>query len=362
MKILDEQNVNALRDSLSGRIILPQNNEYEEIRKIWNAMIDCKPAIIVECENADDVVKAIHFARSNQLEISIRGGGHNIAGSALCEDGLLIDFSTMKNVKVDAEMKRAFVEPGATLADFDEATQQYGLATPTGINSTTGIAGLTLGGGFGWLSRKYGLTIDNLVSVEMVTADGEKLKANENENQDLFWAVRGGGGNFGVVTLFEFTLHRVGPEILAGLVVYPLEQAKKVLNDYYNFVSSAPEELTVWAVLRHAPPLPFLPAEVHGKKVVVLAICYNGNTEKGKEFLKPLRNFGDIYGEMIAPMPYSEWQKMFDPLLTPGSRNYWKTNNYIQFDDELLDKMIEYSQTIFQPNNVKFLLEVLKAL
>jgi len=346
MNKLKKEITDVLKSKISGNVMVPADSNYEETRKIWNAMIDRKPAIIVQCKNADDVANAIQFARSNQLEISIRGGGHNIAGSSLCDDGLLIDFSTMKNVKVDTQKKRAFVEPGATLADFDEETQKYGLATPTGINSTTGIAGLTLGGGFGWLSRKYGLTIDNLISVEIVTAEGKKLKASEAENQDLFWAVRGGGGNFGVVTSFEFSLHKVGPEILAGLIVYPLEQAKKVLEDYSKFVSSSPKELAVWVVLRHAPPLPFLPTEVHGKKIIVLAICYNGEIEKGRELIKPLRTFGDIYGEMVGPMPYSDWQKMFDPLLTPGSRNYWKTHNFIDFEEELFDAMIGYANKL----------------
>ena len=346
MNKLKKEITDVLKSKISGNVIVPADSNYEETRKIWNAMIDRKPAIIVQCKNADDVVEAIQFARSNQLENSIRGGGHNIAGSSLCDDGLLIDFSTMKNVKVDTQKKRAFVEPGATLADFDEETQKYGLATPTGINSTTGIAGLTLGGGFGWLSRKYGLTIDNLISVEIVTAEGKKLKASEDENQDLFWAVRGGGGNFGAVTLFEFKLHVVGPEILAGLIVYPIEQAKKVLEDYSKFVSSSPVELAVWVVLRQAPPLPFLPEEVHGKKVIVLAICYNGNIDKGKQLIKPLRDFGDIYGEMVAPMPYSDWQKMFDPLLAPGSRNYWKTHNLIEIKDKLLDEMIDYVEKL----------------
>lgn len=343
MKTLNESKVEEFNNSLTGRIVLPDNNEYEKLRKIWNAMIDRKPAIIVQCENSDDVVKATQFARSNQLEISIRGGGHNIAGSSLCEDGLLIDFSTMRKVKVDVENKRAVVEPGATLADFDEEVQKYGLATPTGVNSTTGIAGLTVGGGVGWLSKKYGLTIDNVISMEVVTADGKKLVANESENSDLFWALRGGGGNFGVVTLFEFELHNTGPEVLAGLFVFPHKQAKQVLKKFYELTASAPDELTVLSDLRHAPPLPFLPEEVVGEKVIVLAAGYFGNIEKGMNLIQPLQYFGDLLGKLIAPMPYADLQKMFDPMMMPGERNYWKTHNFIQLDDGLLDKMIEYS-------------------
>ena len=208
--------IEELKGTIKGNILVPDQPDYEEARQIWNAMIDRRPAVIVQCAQADDVPPVIRFARNNGLELSIRGAGHNIAGNALCDNGVTIDFSRMKNVRVDAGKKRAYVEPGATLADLDEAAQAYGLATPVGINSTTGIAGLTLGGGFGWLTRKYGMTIDNLVSVDMVTAEGKKIRATENDNADLFWAIRGGGGNFGVVTQFEFQLFPVGPEIVAG--------------------------------------------------------------------------------------------------------------------------------------------------
>jgi FAD/FMN-containing dehydrogenase len=220
-------------------------------------MIDRRPAVIVQPADADDVAPAIQFARASALEISVRGAGHNIAGNAVCNGGMMIDFSSMRNVRVDAAKKRAYVDPGATLADFDSATQQHGLATPVGINSTTGIAGLTLGGGFGWLTRKHGLTIDNLISAEVVTADGKRLRASEQDNAELFWALRGGGGNFGVVTEFEFALHPVGPEILAGLIVFPFAQAKQVLTRYSQFANTATEDLSVWVVLRQAPPLPF---------------------------------------------------------------------------------------------------------
>ncbi|MBE0655015.1 MAG: FAD-binding oxidoreductase, partial [Bacteroidales bacterium] len=219
--MLSETAIKEFRGSLQGVVIKPGDSNYDESRKIWNAMIDRKPALIVQVANADDVSSAIKFARANKLDITIRGAGHNIAGNSICDGGLMIDFSTMKKTKVDVSNKIAYVEPGATLKDFDAEVQKHGLATPVGINSTTGIAGLTLGGGFGWLTRKYGFTIDNLLSVEVVTVDGGKLHASEKENADLFWAIRGGGGNFGVVTQFEFKLHPVGPEILAGLLVFP---------------------------------------------------------------------------------------------------------------------------------------------
>jgi len=255
----------------------------------------------------------------------------------------------MRNVRVHAEQKRAYVEPGATLADFDEAAQSHGLATPIGINSTTGIAGLTLGGGFGWLTRKYGMTVDNLVSVEAVTADGKTIRASEEENADLFWAIRGGGGNFAVVTQFEFKLHEVGPEILAGLIVFPFDQAKQVLTRYREFVESAPEELNVWAILRKVPPLPFLPEDVHGKEVVVLATCYIGNAAQGEKMIEPLLGFGIPHGTHIGVQPYTEWQKAFDPLLTPGARNYWKSHNFTELSDGALNSMIEFAGKLPSP-------------
>ncbi|MBE7446679.1 MAG: FAD-binding oxidoreductase [Planctomycetia bacterium] len=349
MKNIPNETTGKLRSKVKGRIVLPGDPSYDEDREIWNAMIDRRPAVIVQCAEADDVTHAISFARENGLEISIRGAGHNIAGNALCDNGLMIDFSNMKNVRVDAAKRRAYVEPGATLADFDAAVQKHGLATPVGINSTTGISGLTLGGGFGWLTRKYGMTIDNLVSADVVTADGKKMRAGENENADLFWAIRGGGGNFGVVTRYEFKLHPVGTEILAGLLVFPFKQAKQVLTQYREFIESAPEDLSVWVVLRQSPPLPFLPEYVHGKEVVILAIFYAGDVNQGKKLIEPLRHFGDPHGEHIGAQPYTEWQKAFDPLLTPGARNYWKSHNLIVLNDGVMDTMIEFAGKLPSP-------------
>jgi FAD/FMN-containing dehydrogenase len=332
-----------LKDSVKGSVLSPDDPGYEEARQIWNAMIDRRPAVIVQCAQADDIPPVIRFARKNGLEFSIRGAGHNIAGNALCDDGVTIDFSRMKNVRVDAGKRRAYVEPGATLANLDEAAQAHGLATPVGINSTTGIAGLTLGGGFGWLTRKYGMTIDNLVSVDLITAEGKKIRASENDNSDLFWAVRGGGGNFGVVTRFEFQLFPVGPEIVAGLIVFPFSQAKQILTKYRQFVASAPEELNVWVVLRQAPPLPFLPENVHGKEVVVLPIFYSGAVANAEKLIAPLRAFGNAHGEHIGAQPYVQWQKAFDPLLTPGARNYWKSHNFTELADGALNSIIEFA-------------------
>jgi FAD/FMN-containing dehydrogenase len=338
-----------IKGLIKGSIIVPDDPGYEEARQVWNAMIDRRPAVIVQCVQADDVPPVIRFARKNGLQLSIRGAGHNIAGNALCDNGLTIDFSRMKNVRVDAGKKRAYVEPGATLADLDEATQAHSLATPVGINSTTGIAGLTLGGGFGWLTRKYGMTVDNLVSVDMITAEGKKLRASESENADLFWAIRGGGGNFGVVTQFEFQLFPLGPEIVAGLIVFPFNQAKQILTKYRQFVNSAPEELNVWVVLRKAPPLPFLPESVHGKEVVILPIFYSGAVAEAEKLIAPLRAFGTALGEHIGAQPYVQWQKAFDPLLTPGARNYWKSHNFTELADGALDAIIESAAKLPSP-------------
>jgi len=338
-----------IKGIVRGNVLVPNDTGYDEARKIWNAMIDRRPALIAQCVQADDVPPVIQFARKNRLELAIRGAGHNIAGNSICDGGVTIDFSKMKRVRVDAGKRRAYVEAGATLADFDEAVQAHGLATPVGINSTTGIAGLTLGGGFGWLTRKYGMTIDNLVSVDMVTADGKKLRASENDNADLFWAIRGGGGNFGVVTQFEFQLFPVGPEIIAGLIVFPFSQAKQILTQYRQFANSAPEEFNVWAVLRKAPPLPFLPENIHGKEVVVLPIFHCGAAAEAEKLIAPLRAFGNAVGEHIGPQPYVQWQKAFDPLLTPGARNYWKSHNFTELADGALNSIIEYAGKLPSP-------------
>lgn len=349
------KNTDSLRSKIRGAVLVPGDAAYEDARRVWNAMIDRRPAVIVRCADAADVSPAIVFARENGLDISVRGGGHHIAGHSVCDGGMMIDFSGMKNVQVDAGLQRAYVQPGATLSDFDRAVQAHGLATPVGINSTTGIAGLTLGGGFGWLTREYGMTIDNLVAADVVLADGKMLRASGEHNQDLFWAIRGGGGNFGVVTQFEFKLHPVGPNVFAGLIVFPFAQAKRVLAQYREFVDSAPVKLNVWLLLRKAPPLPFLPAHVHGKEVVVLAVFYNGDAEQGARLIQPLRHFGDAIGEHVGSMPYTQWQQGFDPLLTPGARNYWKSHNFTQISDAALDTIIEYAGKLPSPHCEIFL-------
>lgn len=341
MAKLTNNAIEALSAATRGQVLRPGDADFDQSRRLWNAMIDRRPAVIVRCAGVADVRRAVAFARDNNLPLAVRGGAHNIAGTAVCDDGLMIDLSPMKSVRVDPVARRAYVEPGATLRDFDHEAQAFGLATPLGVNSTTGVSGLTLGGGFGWLSRKYGMTVDNLISADVVTADGELVHAAADTHEDLFWAIRGGGGNFGVVTMFEFRLHPVGPAVFGGLVVLPMEQAKEALKKYRVAASEMPDTLSVWAVLRLAPPLPFLPEDVHGKPVVAFASCYTGALEDGPTALEVVRRFGTPYGEHLGPMPYAMWQQAFDPLLTPGARNYWKSHNLAELPDGLLDVLID---------------------
>ncbi|PSJ59445.1 FAD-binding oxidoreductase [Pseudaminobacter soli (ex Li et al. 2025)] len=332
--------IEALSAGCGDRLLREHDGAYDEARTIWNAMVDRKPGLIVRCANATDVINAVQFARGNSLLVAIRGGGHNIAGSAVCDGGLMIDLSQMRSVKVDASAQTALVGPGATLADVDRETQAFGLAVPTGINSTTGIAGLTLGGGFGWLTRKYGLTCDSLLSAEVVTATGDLIRASETENPDLFWALRGGGGNFGIVTEFEFRLHKVGPEVLSGLVVHPFADARNVLREYREALAASPEEYSCWAVMRQAPPLPFLPAEWHGKEILVLAMCYCGSIEEGEKAAARMRAIGKPIADVVGPNPFVGWQQAFDPLLAPGARNYWKSHDFAELSDAAIDLLL----------------------
>jgi FAD/FMN-containing dehydrogenase len=339
--LVDAGRLGALHSAVKGEILDQRSAAYDGARTVWNAMIDRKPGLIIRCREQADVVHAVNFARDNGLLVAVLGGGHNIAGNAICDGGIVIDLSHMKEVRVDAAARQARVGPGATLADVDKATQAFGLAVPTGINSTTGIAGLTLGGGFGWLTRKYGLTIDSLIAAEVVTADGEARRASATENQDLFWALRGGGGNFGVVTAFEFQLSPAGPEVYSGLIVHPIADAQPVLKAYRQAVAAAPDELTCWTVMRQAPPLPFLPTDWHGKEVLVLALCYCGDVEKGEQATAPLRSIGNPIATHLGPTPYVGWQQAFDPLLTPGARNYWKSHDITDLSDVAIEILVD---------------------
>jgi FAD/FMN-containing dehydrogenase len=338
---LRETEADTLANEISGGLLTAAAADYDKARSVWNGTIDRRPALIARCLNDADVRSALLFAGEHRMLVSVRGGGHHIAGNAVAEGGLMIDLSGMRAVSVDADKRMARVGGGALLGDFDRAAQAYGLATPLGINSTTGVAGLTLGGGFGWLTRRYGMTIDNLLAATVVTPDGAIRVASPSSEPDLFWALRGGGGNFGVVTAFDFRLHPVGPAIYAGLIFYPFAQARQVLRAWRDFAMQAPDELSVWAVLRKAPPLPFLPDSVHGTDVVILAVAYAGDIAAGERAAAPLFAFGGPLGSAVMPTPYAGFQGAFDPLLTAGGRNYWKSNNFRGLTDAALDVAIE---------------------
>jgi FAD/FMN-containing dehydrogenase len=357
-KTVSHDTIAAMQAKLRGSVALPGDAGYEEARTIWNAMIDRKPALVARCRGAADVMEAVRLARRENLLVAVRGGGHNIAGNAVCEGGLLIDLSLMRSVRVDPASRTARVEPGATLGDLDRETQAFGLATPTGINSTTGIAGLALGGGFGWTTRKFGLTIDNLLSADVVTADGEAVRASHTENPDLFWALRGGGGNFGVVTSFEFRLHPLGPEVLSGLVVHPFDAAEQLLPEFRRLAGEAPDELTIWSVMRKAPPLPFLPAEWHGKEVLIFAACYAGDMGEGAKAMAPLRALGRPIADVISPHSFVQWQAAFDPLLTAGARNYWKSDDFADLADGAIQAVLGSVRTLPSPECEVFIASI----
>jgi FAD/FMN-containing dehydrogenase len=332
--------VAKLTAQISGGVLTAADAAYEDARKVWNATIDRRPALIVRCFVTSDVQAAVRFAAEHRMLLSVRGGGHHIAGNAVAEGGLMVDLSAMRTIDVDPQRRTARVGAGALLADVDRATQSHGLAVPLGINSTTGVAGLTLGGGFGWVTRRYGMTVDNLVAATVVTADGVVHEVSARSEPELFWGLRGGGGNFGIVTSFQFQLHRVGPELHAGLVVYPFAQARRVLRAWRDFTAGSPDELSVWAVLRKAPPLPFLPPSVHGTDVVIFALVHSSSIDAGERAAAPVLAFGEPIASALGPTPYAGFQSAFDPLLTPGQRNYWKSNNFSELGDAAIDVVV----------------------
>jgi FAD/FMN-containing dehydrogenase len=350
-----EDRLTLLAAQLRGSLVTPLAPDYDEVRRVWNAMIDRRPGLIVRCAGTADVVHAVNFARERRLLVSVRGGGHNIAGASLCEGGMVIDLSPLRTVRVDPAARTVTVGGGATLGDLDRETQAFGLVVPLGINSTTGVAGLTLGAGFGWLSRRFGLSIDNLLAADVVTADGRFRRASADENAELFWALRGGGGNFGVVTFFTFRCQPLGPEIYAGVIVHPFDQAGNLLRRYRDLAAAMPDDLTCWVVLRKAPQLPFLPAEVHGREVVVLPVVYTGDPAQGPQAVAAIRALGTPLGEHLGPMPYVAWQSTFDALLAPGARNYWKTHNFTAVEDGLLDRLVAEAGRLPSPQCEVFL-------
>ena len=333
--VLTDTAIETFRTSVRGELLRPVDAGYETARNVWNGMIDKRPALIIRCTGVADVIGAVQFARTHDLLVAVRGGGHNVAGHAVCNGGLMIDLSRMKGLRVDPVRRTAHAQAGLTGGEFDRETQAFGLATPSGYISTTGIAGLTLGGGHGWLARSYGLAADNLLSVDLVTTDGQCLTASATEHADLFWGVRGGGGNFGIVTSFEYQLHPVGP-VLGGMRIYPFAQAKAVLQFHRDFISTAPDAYTCFPALGTAPT---------GVPVALLRVCYNGPLEEGERVLRPLRAFGSPIADLIKPMAYTALQNMYDAGAPSGLHAYWKSNSLTDLTDEAIDIMVAHCTT-----------------
>jgi FAD/FMN-containing dehydrogenase len=340
--ILGEGTIQELRESIRGEVIAPADAGYDQARAVWNGMIDKRPALIVRCAGVADVLAAVQFGRSQDLEIAVRGGGHSLPGFSTTDGGIVIDLSPMKGVRIDPEAQRVVAQAGLTWRELDHETQAFGLAVTGGLVSSTGIAGFTLGGGIGWLMRKHGLAADNLVAADLVTADGRLVHASEHENPELLWGLRGGGGNFGIVTSFEFRLHRVGPTILAGPIFFPGEQATQVLRGYREYTASLPDEMTTLVNLLTAPPAPFLPADVHGKPVVAVVAVYAGQPDDGRRLAMPLRELGTPIADLLGPMPYTTMQSLLDGFYSPGARNYFKSAYLGGLSDEVIDTLARF--------------------
>jgi FAD/FMN-containing dehydrogenase len=341
--------LNRLRQVIEGEVIRPGDPSYDEARKVWNGAIDRSPAVIVRCAEVSDVVAVVRFARERDLLVSVRGGGHGVGGHAVCEGGLVIDLSPMKGIEVEPSRRTARAEAGVLWGELDRETQAFGLATTGGVVTHTGIAGLTLGGGIGWLMRKHGATVDNLLSAELVTVEGNVVTVSAEEHPDLFWAIRGGGGNFGIVTSFEYRLHRLGRQLLAGPIFHALDDAPEVLRFYRDFIADAPDELTTIFNLRRAPALPLLPAEIHGRPVVMIAVCYAGPVGEGEVVLRPLRAFGSPLVDAIVARPYTELQSMFDATVPHGWHYYWKSSELPPLRDGAVETLVEHAAVQTSP-------------
>jgi hypothetical protein len=347
---LDEAAVRHFQTSLRGELLRPSDDGYDRARLVWNGLINRRPALIARCSGVADVMAAVTFARDHGLVVAVRGGGHNVAGTAVCDGGLVIDLSRMKATRVDPSRRTARVEPGLTMGDFDRETQAFGLATTAGMISTTGVAGLTLGGGIGWLMRKHGLTCDNLRAADLVTAGGELVQASEAENPDLFWGLRGGGGNFGIVTSFEYQLHPVGP-VLAGRIVYPMAKARDLLRFHREYAPTVPDELTIIVSLRICPPLAIYPREIHGTPVISFLVCYAGPPEAGARVLRPLRALGGTSVDLVSAQPYREHQMLFDAGVPFGILAYYKTQHLAALTDEVIDTVLDHMARISSPQS-----------
>jgi FAD/FMN-containing dehydrogenase len=343
--ILDESTIPVIRDRFTGDLLEPGDDGYDEARTVFNAMIDRRPRLIVRCAGAADVVAGILLARDTGLPLAIKGGGHGVNGHAVCDDGIMLDLSSLKRIDVDPDARVARAQAGVNWGEFDAATQAHGLATTGGRITTTGIAGLTLGAGSGWLERMFGYTSHNLLAAEVVTADGRVVRASEDENADLLWGLRGGGGNFGVVTQFEYQLHEVGPMVTGGMVLWPLQQAGEVVRFYRDWMESAPDEVGGGAAIVVAPPEPFVPADLQGKPVLAVIPISFGDPE----LLRPIREFGSPFADLVGPMPYAEVQKLLDPGNPWGNLNYWKAEAVQELSDELIDRVVSHAQGIGSP-------------
>lgn len=348
---LDTGEISGLRDLLRGEVLTPSHPQYDEARQVWNGTVDRSPALIAQCAHVDDVHRALAFAMNHDLPVAVRGGGHSVAGFSTCDDGVLIDLGRMRSVTIDPDARVARAQAGVTVAEFDRATQENGLATTLGVVSTTGIAGLTLGGGIGWLMRKYGLACDNLLSVELVTADGRLVIAREDENPELFWALKGGGGNFGIVTSFEFRLHPVGPVVYGGSVAFAPEHRRAVLESYRELTRSAPDELTAYAAMTSAPD---------GSPIAAMAACYAGDPAKGARLLDPAKAaVGEPLLDVLGPLTYSEQQSRMDAGYPPGQYHYWRSCFLDDLTDEVIDILVERASNIAAPPDLELIVEQL---
>ena len=338
---LDETALRELGDAIAGEVIAPSDPGYDAARSVWNALVDRRPAVICRCAGVADVVEAVGFARRHGLGVAVRGGGHDVAGNSLCDGGLVVDLSPMRQVSVDPGALTVRCGGGAVWGEVDRETHAFGLATTGGQVSTVGVAGLTLGGGVGWLERKYGLACDNLIGAELVTADGRILHASELGYADLFWGLRGGGGNFGVVTSFELRLHPVG-QVLGGMIVWPADQVRDVLRFYREWVRGYPDEVTTLLVITTAPPAPFIPVDLHGAPIVAVAVCHCGEEEAGRSALAPLREFGPPAVDLVQPLPYPALQQLFDESVPPGLCSYWGGEWLHEPSDEAIDTIVSF--------------------
>jgi FAD/FMN-containing dehydrogenase len=339
----------GLQDGFRGELLRPEATGYEDARKVWNGSINRFPALVARCAGVADVIAAVKFANDNGLLIAVRGGGHSFPGLSVCDGGLVIDLSPMKGIRVDPGERTVRAQAGVLLGELDRETQEFGLAVPSGIVTHTGLSGLALGGGINWLMRKYGLTIDQLLSVDLITAEGELVKASETENPDLFWGIRGGGGNFGIVTEFEFRLNPVGPIVLAGPIFWLMEESPKVLRFYREWIADAPEELMTIVTHRKAPPLPFVPRKLHGKLVVGVACCYAGLVEEGEKVVKPLKEFGSPVLDLCVPKPFLAHQAMFDTSFPHGWWYYLRSCDIAELTDEVIDITVDHALRINSP-------------